>query len=194
MDTDDDIGDLFKRACAGDRACLGELLEHFRAQLRCLAENLLDDRAAGRVDASDIVQQTCLSVYKQIDGFKGDNVAQFGAWLRQIHERNVRNAMRDQLRAGKRSVDREERLGDRDLHAEGQLSPSERFVQNEESERLALAIAELPADQQEALRRRYLDGQSLVEVASSMGLTKDGLVWLIKRAMKNVRDRLDTGS
>ena len=190
MESDAVIRELLLRARAGDQAALGELLEKYRGHLRHLAENLLDDRAAGRLDASDLVQQTCLSVHKQIAEFDGKDAAQFAAWLRQIHERNVRNAVRDQLHAGKRDISREERLADRDVHAAGQATPSQQFVRNEESERLARAILQLPEDEQEALRRRYLEGQSLVEVAAAMGLTKDGLVWLMKRGMRNVKQHL----
>jgi RNA polymerase sigma-70 factor, ECF subfamily len=187
MDSDSVIRELLQRARAGDQAALGELLENYRGHLRILAENLLDDRAAGRIDASDLVQQTCLSVHKQIAEFDGKDAPQFAAWLRQIHERNVRNAVRDQLRAAKRDVTREERLADRDFHAAGQATPSQHAVRNEESDRLARAIAQLADDEQEALRRRYLEGQSLAEVADAMGLTKDALVWLMKRGMKNVK-------
>jgi RNA polymerase sigma-70 factor, ECF subfamily len=187
MDSDAVISELLRRARAGDRAALGELLENFRGHLRYLAQDLLDDRAAARLDASDLVQQTCLSVHKQIADFQGQDPAQFVAWLRQIHERNIRNAVRDQLHAGKRAVEREERLADRDVHAVGQSSPSQRVVRNEESERLARAIAQLPADEAEALRRRFLEGQSLAEVAREMRMTKDALVWLMRRAMKNVK-------
>ena len=95
MEPDAVIRELLKRARAGDQAALGELLEKYRGHLRHLAENLLDDRAAGRLDASDLVQQTCLSVHKQIADFDGQDAAQFAAWLRQIHERNVRNAVHE---------------------------------------------------------------------------------------------------
>ena len=187
MDSDAVLSELLRRARAGDRAALGELLENFRGHLRFLAQDLLDDRAAGRLDASDLVQQTCLSVHKQIGEFQGQDPAQFAAWLQQIHERNIRNAVRDQLHTRKRAIDREERLADRDVHAVGQSSPSQRVVRNEESVRLAKAIAQLSPDEQEALRRRFLEGQSLAEVAREMNLTKDALVWLMKRAMKNVK-------
>lgn len=187
MDSDAVIRELLRKARTGDPAALGELLEKYRGHLHNLAEKLLDDRAAARIDASDLVQQTCLSVHKQIAEFDGKDPAQFAAWLRQIHERNVQNAVRDQLHAGKRSIEREERLADRDVHAARQTTPSQHVVRNEESQRLAQAIAELAEDEQEALRRRYLEGQSLAEVGEAMGLTKDALVWLMRRAMKNVK-------
>src|SRR5580704_11057698 len=58
--------ELIERARVGDQAALGELLEKYRRYLWGLADKLLDDRAAARIDASDIVQQTCLSVHKHI--------------------------------------------------------------------------------------------------------------------------------
>src|SRR5262249_39082180 len=149
-------------------------------------DKLLDDRAAARIDASDVVQQTCLSVHRQIADFAGQDPAQFAAWLRQIHERNIHNAARDQLRAAKRAINREGPLAAAALQAARQTTPSQHGVRDEDSVRLARAIGQLPVDEREALRRRYLEGQSLVEVADAMKLTKDGLVWLMKRAMKNL--------
>jgi RNA polymerase sigma-70 factor (ECF subfamily) len=182
--------ELIERARSGDQAALGELLEKYRGFLRGLADKLLDDRAAGRIDASDLVQQTCLSVHKQIAQFDGHDAPQFAAWLRQIHERNIRNAARNQLHAGKRAIDREKRVTDAEAFAARQTSPSQHAVRSEESVRLARAIAQLPQDEQEALRRRYLDGESMVEIAAAMGLTKDALVWLMKCAMASLRQQL----
>lgn len=194
MDSDADFDavsrELLARACAGDREALGELLENNRDYLRNLADRLLDDRMGRRIDASDVVQQTCLSVHKQIGDFVGHDAAQFAAWLRQIHERNIRNAVRDQLHTEKRAISREERLADGDAHAIRQTTPSQHVVRREESVQLARAIAQLVADEQEALRRRYLEGQSVAEIAEAMGLSKDALARLFKRAMKNVKRHL----
>jgi RNA polymerase sigma-70 factor (ECF subfamily) len=182
--------ELIERARVGDQVALGELLEKYRRYLWGLADRMLDDRAAARIDASDVVQQTCLSVHKRITEFEGHNDDQFVAWLRQIHERNIRNAARDLLHAGKRAIDREQRVGDAAVHAARQTTASQHAVRSEESVRLARAIAELPQDEQEALRRRYLDGQPMTEIASAMGLTKDALIWLMKRAMAKLRQNL----
>jgi RNA polymerase sigma-70 factor (ECF subfamily) len=190
LETDAVNRELIERARGGDPAALGELLEKYRGYLRGLADKLLDDRAAGRIDASDIVQQTCLSVHRQIADFDGNDAPQFAAWLRQIHERNIRNAARDQLHAGKRAIDREKRVTDAEAFAARQTSASQYVIRSEESARLARAIAQLPTNEQEALRRRYLDGQSMVEIAAAMGLTKDALVWLMKCAMTSLRQHL----
>jgi RNA polymerase sigma-70 factor, ECF subfamily len=186
--------ELIERARLGDQAALGELLEKYRGYLLGVADKLLDDRAAGRIDASDLVQQTCLSVHRQIAEFEGHDAPQFAAWLRQIHERNIRNAARNQLHAGKRAIDREKRISDAEAYVARQTSPSQQVVRNEESARLARAITQLPPDEQEALRRRYMDGESMVEIATGMGLTKDALVWLMKRAMTSLRQNMSETS
>jgi RNA polymerase sigma-70 factor, ECF subfamily len=190
VEADDVNRELIERARGGDQAALGELLEKYRGFLWGLADKLLDDRAAGRIDASDLVQQTCLSVHKQITAFDGHDAAQFAAWLRQIHERNIRNAARNQLHAGKRAIDREKRVSEAEAYVARQTSPSQHVVRSEESVRLAQAISQLPHDEQEALRRRYIDGESMVEIAASMGLTKDALIWLMKSAMTSLRQNL----
>jgi RNA polymerase sigma-70 factor (ECF subfamily) len=182
--------DLIERARDGDGVALGELLEKHRGFLWGLADRLLDDRAAGRIDASDLVQQTCLSVHRQIASFEGHDPAQFAAWLRQIHERNIRNAARNQLHAGKRAIDREKRANDADVHLARQTSPSQHVVRSEESARLSRAIAQLPSDEREALQRRYIDDESMVEIAAAMGLTRSALVWLMNRAMTSLRQNL----
>lgn len=182
---------LIERACAGDQAALGELLEKYRGFLWRLADQGLDDRAAGRIDASDVVQQTCLSVHRQILKFDGRDPAQFVAWLRQIHDNNIRNAARNQLRAAKRAVDREKRVNDADVYSDRQATPSQHIVRIEESDRLASAIEGLPPDEREALERRYLNEESMTDIASAMGLTRSALVWLMNRAMTNLRKSLD---
>jgi RNA polymerase sigma-70 factor, ECF subfamily len=182
--------ELIDRARSGDPAALGALLENYRGFLHGLADKLLDDRAAGRIDASDLVQQTCLSVHKQIAQFDGQDDAQFAAWLRQIHERNIRNAARNQLHAGKRNIDREKRVNEADAYLARQTTASQNLMRSEESARLSRAIAQLPADEQEALRRRYLDGESMTDIATAMGLTRSALVWLVTRAMTTLRQHL----
>ena len=69
------------------------------------------------------------------------------------------------------AIDREQRVSDANACVADQISASQQVVRNEESARVGRAISELPPDEQEALRRRYLDGQSMVQIAAEMGLT-----------------------
>lgn len=190
-DADVVSADLLRRARAGDAGALGALLNDHRDYLRRLANRQLDSRLNARLDASDLVQQTCLSVHKRIEEFDGHDLPQFLAWLRQVHEHNVQNAIRDQLHAAKRQAGREEPLGDRDPER-SQATPSQLASRDEEAARMQAAVERLPADEQQALRLRYLEGRTLEDVSREMELTKDAVVWLIKRGMKQVRKSLES--
>ncbi len=189
---DAETAELLRRAKLGDRTALGELLNAHRDYLRQLADGQLDSRINARLDASDLVQQTCLSIHKRITEFDGEDVPQFVAWLREVHVHNVRNAIRDQLHAGKRAAGRERPEVDPAHQAEERPSPSQHAIHGEEAQRLSRALEQLPADQREALRMRYLEGRTIAEISRDMGVTRDALVWLLRKAMQNVRKHLDS--
>jgi len=186
----DDTLRLLLRARDGDAAALGQLLDQQRGHLHELASRLLDNRIRHRVDASDLVQQTCLSVHKKIAEFDGSNPAQFVAWLRQIHEHNIQNAVRDQLHAGRRAAGQDRPLANDDIVDAGAESPSRRMSRQEDASRLCEVLDNLPADEREALRLRYVEGLSLADSAAALGLTRDALLWLIKRGLRRAREQL----
>ncbi|MDB4733044.1 ECF-type sigma factor [Planctomicrobium sp.] len=74
----------------GDEDALGKLLDQHRDQLRRLAESELSQKLSKRVDASDVVQQTYLSVCKKVEQFQGENIEEFVAWVFQIHRHNIK--------------------------------------------------------------------------------------------------------
>ena len=84
-------------------------LERFRSYLLLLARMKLDRKWRGKLDASDVVQQTMLEAHQALATFRGDNPAAQAAWLRQILARNLANAVRDLTRA-KRDARREQAL------------------------------------------------------------------------------------
>ncbi len=185
-----DEAELIEQARWGDEAALGSLLDVRRVTLRQLAENGLPDRIKARVDASDIVQQTCLSVFRQIAAFQGKDPAQFEAWIRQIHERNIQNAIRDQLRTQKRGDGREEALDGKELDESGQISPSGHAMQREEAFRLAALLNRLPVEERDVLRLRYILGRTLADIAKELQLTREAVIWRMQQGMKRLRQWL----
>jgi RNA polymerase sigma-70 factor (ECF subfamily) len=186
--------DLLTRARAGDAAAVGLLLEQYRPYLRILAQRHLDGPLGVRLDASDLVQQTCLSAIRAIATFNGVNEAAFVAWLRTIHENNIRGAVRDHLIAEKRAAGREVSPADEAAieHslAACESSPSQRLMQGENTVRLAAALQELPADQREAVRLRYLEGRSLAEIAERLDRSVVAAAGLVKRGLIHLRQTL----
>ena len=64
---------------------------------------------SGRIDPSDIVQQTLMEAFAKRDQFRGTTSEEHAAWLRRILARNVADALRAQGRQ-KRDVSRERSL------------------------------------------------------------------------------------
>lgn len=185
---------LVQQARMGDAAALGELLETHRPYLRLLAERQLDPRLDARVDASDIVQQTCLSVHRGIKEFVGSDPVQFLAWLRQIHERNIQNAFRDHVKSMKRSIAREQASQSEfggEWAAARISSPSQRLMLGEDSVLLSTALESLTEDQRTAVRLKFLDGFSLAEISQQMNRSPDAIVSLVRRGLMQLRTILD---
>jgi RNA polymerase sigma-70 factor (ECF subfamily) len=176
-------------------------LERFRAYLRLLARLHLDRRLQGKLDPSDLVQQTLLQAYQAADQFRGQTPAERAAWLRQILARLLANAVRD-FRRDKRDVAREcsleGALDASSAHLEKWLAreesgPDVRADRHEQAVRLAAALDQLPDAQREALILQHWHGQSLAEIGRHLGRSPAAVAGLIKRGLKQLRRLLEGG-
>jgi RNA polymerase sigma-70 factor (ECF subfamily) len=176
-------------------------LEPFREYLRLLAWAQLDVRLRGKLDASDIVQQTLLEAHAEREQFRGASDAELAAWLRQMLARNLLDAHR-QFRRQRRDVGREQQLDD-GLHdstmraeawlAAEQSTPSQHLSREEDALRLAHAIGRLPEAQREAVVLRHLQGLSLAEISAQMGRSAPAVAGMLQRALKALREMLEKG-
>jgi RNA polymerase sigma-70 factor (ECF subfamily) len=177
---------------------LDQRLERYRAYLRLLARLHLDARFQGKLDASDLVQQTLLEAYRSLQQFRGGDGAELAGWLRQILAHQLAHAQRDLGRA-KRDIRRErslaaeldvssQRLGSW-LAAE-QSSPSERAQRNEQAVLVAGALETLPEAQREALVLHYWQGWTLPRIAEHLQRTPAAIAGLLQRGLKELRKQL----
>jgi RNA polymerase sigma-70 factor, ECF subfamily len=178
------------QARAGDPDAVGDMLEIQRDDLRRRAEEQLPAGLQKRIDASDIVQQTCLSVFRSLAEFEGSDPAQFHAWVRKIHERNIQNAIRDQRRAQRRAVQRELPDTEPALLEDSAPSPSELVRHDDERQQLLSVLLQLADDEQTILRLRYWEGCTLSAICQRLGLSRDAAAWLMQKALKHAKSLL----
>src|SRR6516162_8684947 len=77
-----ETGRLLRRARAGDRLALSELLERHRDRLRRMVDLRLDWRLRGRIDPSDVLQEAYLHVARRLDDYLKDPKLPPFLWLR----------------------------------------------------------------------------------------------------------------
>jgi RNA polymerase sigma-70 factor (ECF subfamily) len=173
----------------------GRSLERYRAYLRFLAGLHFDARLSGKLDPSDVVQQTLLQAYEKLDQLRGQTEPELAAWLRRILANNLAEAVRQFSRrqrdvALERSLEAALEQSSARLVAwlvTDQASPSEQAIQHEQLVRLADALARLPEEQRRAVELHHLKGCSLVEAAAAMGRSKEAVAGLLFRAIKKLR-------
>lgn len=175
-----------------------EFLE-YRGYLQFLARHHLSMRFHGKLDYSDIVQQTLLNAYATHAQCKGTSEGERLAWLRQILVRNVARATRD-LNVQKRDIKRERSI-EADIDAssmrleeflmDSQSGPSQSLARRDRVCVIANAIESLPDEQRQVIMLRFWDGKTLKEVGESLGKSTSSVAGLLHRATKKLRSLLE---
>jgi RNA polymerase sigma-70 factor (ECF subfamily) len=176
-------------------------LERFRAYLRLLARLRLDPGLRGKLDPSDLVQQTLLEAHRAIGQFRGCSAGELAAWLRQIMARILAHATRDFNRK-RRDIGRERSLDaafDESSSrieawlAADQSSPSHRAERSEQLLLLAQALEKLPDAQRDAIEMHYWQGQSLAQIGQQIGRSQAAVAGLLHRGLEKLRSHLPQG-
>jgi RNA polymerase sigma-70 factor (ECF subfamily) len=190
---------LLRQVRDGDVATLGPLLELYRRYLALLARVQIGQRLQGKVDASDLVQETFLEAHRNFPRFRGDNEGQLIRWLRQILAGRLAYLVRHYHGTKGRDprLEREidDAFGRSSLLLDGglvarQSSPSQHAVRREQAVLLADALDQLPDDYREVLVLRHLEEHTFPEVAQRMGRSLDSVQKLWMRALARLRQAL----
>ncbi len=148
-----------------------QLFARHRPGLRRFVERRLDPKLRGRLDASDVVQETQLEAYRRLPDFLGRRPIPFHVWLRRTAYERLLMLRRRHVEAARRSVGREEPLPDRSsVLLARQLvppgsTPSHQVSRRELVRQVRQAVAELPEADREILFMRTFEGLPYPEVA-----------------------------
>lgn len=193
------VEQLLARARSGDGSALGPLFEHYRGYLTLLARLQIGRRLQGKVDATDLVQDTFLEAHRHFARFRGGVEAELVSWLRQILAGLLANLVRKYCGTQRRNLrlerelarelDRSSRTLDRSLAA-SQSTPSQRAARREQAVLLADALERLSADYREVIILRHLEGLSFAEISERMGRSVDSVKNLWARGLAQLRRAL----
>ena len=190
---------LLDRAGRGDAAAVEQLLAGHREPIRRMIDLRLDPRLAGRVDASDVVQDVLLEVHRRLQGYVKDPAMPFHLWMRHIAKDHLIDAHRRHRVSAKRSVDKERPLAvpAADDHStiqlaaqlcDQQLTPAAAATQAELAKAVEAAIAKLPDQDCEIIIMRHYEQLSNQEIAQALGLTEPAASMRYLRAIRRLKE------
>jgi len=155
----------------------------------------LDPRGRGRVDPSDVLQETYLDAARRLSDYLADPPLPFFLWLRQLAGTWLAKAHRAHLATVGRDVRREVALGSPEASsaalADGLLGhearPSEVAVRAELRSQLIAAVERLDPLDREVLALRHFEQLSNAETASVLGLSVGAASKRYVRALERLR-------
>ena len=181
---------LAARAAAGDDSAFEAIVERYQARVFRLACRLTSE-----TDASDVLQETFLQVYRHLSTFRGES--QFGTWLYRIASNAALMHRRTHARRPAESLDAFlPRFDAQGVHA---ASPAELQVAaraDELLDRKFLAekardvLARLPDLYRDAFVLRDLEEMSTADVARALGLEPATVRQRVHRARLMLRGYL----
>lgn len=187
---------LLDLARAGDRQAVDQLLARHRAALKQFIELRLDSRIRGRVDPSDVVQETQLEAFRRLDDFLQRRPMPFHLWLRKTAYERLLKVRRHHRATGRRSVEREVAWPDRSslLIARQFLgqgpAPGQRLAEEEIARRVREALARLSEADHEILLMRQVEELSYQEAACLLDIEPAAARQRYGRALLRLRQIL----
>jgi RNA polymerase sigma-70 factor (ECF subfamily) len=159
---DDTVLRLLERARGGDASAREDLFERLRADLGRWASGRYPRWARDVADTSDLVQETLVETFKNLDGFVPRGVGALQGSVRQAFRNRLINQLR---RAVKRPAHVEMESGMPDTAT----SPLEAAIASETLERYEAALARLSQDERDAIIARIEFRLPYAEAAERLG-------------------------
>ena len=184
--------DHTKDSCSSgrDSNAMAEFITDKQTELYEFIKKRTGVHLLAKLDVDDILQDVLSDALKTLQdkSFYPENPLH---WLYTICERKIIDSHRRFFSAKKRSAAREARLGQsvaiEELLAASITTPSAAFSRNENQLCMLAALETLPADQQEALRLRYLSGLPSKEIALRLGKSDGAIRVMLSRGIARLQ-------
>ncbi len=194
VDDSERLGELIDRSLAGDPVAENRLWASQRSRLRRLVVYRLDPRIRGRVDPSDVVQETFIEAHRQLAEYARSCPLPFYPWLRQLACERLAKIHRRHLATEMRSVNREEQVPwntpDESVDclaarlAAHDTGPVQRLVDAELRRRVRQALEQLSPEHREVLLLRVLEEMTAAETAAVLGISEPAVRMRQLRALE----------
>jgi RNA polymerase sigma-70 factor (ECF subfamily) len=198
-----DTTELLHRAGQGDAEAMGDLFFRHRDRLRRMVQVRLDRRLQGRIDPSDVLQDSYVEMARALAAYLKEPVLPFFLWLRMITGRRLQALHRHHLGSKIRDAGREVSLYRGALPQASSVSlaaqllgrltaPSVAAVRAELQVRIQEALNSMDHLDREVLALRHFEQLSNAETAQVLGISEQAASNRFVRALKRLKSILSS--
>lgn len=199
---DPEEAQVIRRAVAGDRDALAQLLKQHREAIAPMLAGRIPPRWQAVLTVEDVLQQTYVDVFLDIGRFDLERDGSFRGWLMTLAKRNLLDALR-MLGTEKRGKNwRRVEAGSADESfvalyerlTDTGGTPSRQVAAREVRARLEHALELLPPTYRSVVEMCDLEGRPVQDVAASLKRTPGAVYMLRARAHRELAELLGTPS
>ena len=194
----DDTNELLERASGGDAKALGALFMRHQDRLRRMVDLRMDRRLRGRLDPSDVLQESFLEFTRSLADYLRRPELPFYVWLWMITGRKLQTLHRRHLGAQVRDAHRDVSLFHGALPQASSeclaaqllgrnTTPSEAAGRAELQIRVQDALNSMDPIDREILSLRHFELLSNLEAAHVLGLSESAASNRFMRALKRLK-------
>ncbi len=188
---------LRERLTSEGQPAFAELFQQYRQRLRSVVQLRLDRRLTGRVDPSDVLQETFLDAAARVPDYLGQEGMTLYIWLRFLTLQRLLQIHRFHLKTRQRSAELEVPLPAvaTDTLA-GQLvgsltSPSQVAMRGELQQSLVEQLSAMEPIEREILALRHFEELSNQDIAAILGISTSAASKRYLRALRRLREAMD---
>ena len=179
---------FIQRLRANDDAAYDELVRGYNASIFHVAYRMLGDSA----DASDVVQEIFLKVFRNINGFKGESSLK--TWIFRIAFSEILNRLRwwkRRYRHATVSLDEDQNGNGHGYRLSDATPGPEQILQSKEQEQaIQQALKKLSSDHRSIIILRDIEGFSYGEIAAVLGVSIGTVKSRLARARADLKKSL----
>lgn len=182
---------LVERLKRRDEAAFNELITLYQGRIFRLVFRMLGDRA----EAEDLAQEVFITVFKSIDGFRGDS--KFSTWLYRVATNHSKNRIKYLQRRAHGKKKEFDEIAENDAVLSATMNPNapmdrpDHLVEAYQKEEiLKAAIAALDEDHRALIVLRDIENLTYDQIQDITGLAEGTVKSRLHRARQTLRDKV----
>ncbi|MES2605680.1 MAG: sigma-70 family RNA polymerase sigma factor [Pseudomonadota bacterium] len=176
---------LIERALDGSQRAWVKLVERHER----LVFNYCLRQMRNRSDATDLMQDVFLAVYRHLPSYRGEGV--FAAWLMRIAVNKTMDLLRTRQRSPQVETDDEAETAMLDWHAPDEHGPAFVYEQNSNNTQIHALLQILPVEQRLVVELKFFQHFTFEQIGVQTGVSVNTVKSRLYASLQKMKDQLE---